>query len=40
MVGSLSVGIAVTVVAYAFINAVMFKDFPGITDQKRLLKLR
>ena len=36
VVGSLSVGIAVTLVAYAFINASMFKDFPGITDQARL----
>ena len=34
--GSLAVGIAVTVVAYAFINAWLFKDYPGVTDPKRL----
>jgi putative ABC transport system permease protein len=39
VVGSLCVGIAVTVVAYAFINAWMFRDFPGITDQKRLVQV-
>ena len=39
VVGSLSVGIAVTVVAYAFINAWMFRDFPGITDQERLVNV-
>ncbi|MEX2272584.1 MAG: ABC transporter permease [Vicinamibacterales bacterium] len=39
VVGSLAVGIAVTVVAYAFINAWMFKAYPGITDQKRLLNV-
>lgn len=37
VVGSLAVGIAVTVVAYAFINAWLFKDSPGVTDQKRLM---
>lgn len=36
VVGSLAVGIAVTVVAYAFINAWLFKDYPGVTEQKRL----
>lgn len=39
VVGSLAVGIAVTVAAYAFINAWMFKAYPGVTDQKRLLNL-
>jgi putative ABC transport system permease protein len=39
VVGSLSVGITVTIVAYAFINAWMFRDFPGITDQKRLAEV-
>lgn len=37
VVGSLAVGIAVTVVAYAFINAWLFRDFPGITEQERLV---
>ena len=39
VVGSLAVGIGVTVVAYAFINAWLFKDYPGITDQKRMLNV-
>ena len=40
VVGSLSVGIAVTVVANAFVNALLFRDFPGITDQKRLVEVQ
>ena len=39
VVGSLAVGIGVTVVAYAFINAWLFKDYPGVTDQKRMLNV-
>ena len=39
VVGSLAVGIAVTVVAYAFVNAWLFRDFPGVTDQKRLVEV-
>lgn len=39
VVGSLAVGIAVTAVAYAFINAWMFKDYPGVSDQRRLLTI-
>jgi putative ABC transport system permease protein len=39
VVGSLAVGIAVTVVAYAFINAWLFKAYPGVTDQQRLLNV-
>jgi len=37
VVGSLAMGIAVTVAAYGFINAWLFKDYPGITDQQRLI---
>ena len=39
VVGSLAVGMAVTVVAYAFINAWLFKAYPGVTDQQRLLNV-
>ena len=39
VVGSLAVGIAVTVAAYAFINAWLFKDYPGVTDQESLLNI-
>ena len=39
VVGSLAVGIGVTVAAYAFINAWLFRDYPGITDQKRMLNI-
>lgn len=37
VVASLAAGIAVTVMAYAFINAWTFRDYPGVTDQERLL---
>lgn len=39
VVGSLAVGIGVTVAAYAFINAWLFRDYPGVTDQKRMLNI-
>ena len=39
VVGSLAVGMAVTVVAYAFINAWVFKAYPGVTDQQQLLNV-
>ena len=39
VVGSLAVGIGVTVMAYAFINAWLFKDYPGVTDQQRMLNV-
>ena len=39
IVGSLAVGIAVTVVAYAFLNAWLFRDLPGVTDQERLVSI-
>jgi hypothetical protein len=37
VVGSLAVGIAVTVVAYAFLNAWLFRPLPGVADQERLV---
>jgi predicted permease len=39
IVGSLAVGMAVTIASYAFINAWMFKDYPGITHQDRLVNV-
>lgn len=39
IVGSLAVGITVTVVASAFTNAWLFEDYPGVADQARLLRL-
>jgi predicted permease len=39
IVGSLAVGMTATMVAYAFINAWMFKDYPGIAHQDRLFNL-
>ena len=39
IVGSLGVGIAVTVVAYAFINAWLFKPYPGVSHQSRLVSV-
>ena len=39
IVGSLAAGIAVTVVAYAFINAWLFREFPGLSQQNRLVDL-
>ena len=39
IVGSLAVGMAVTIASYAFINAWMFKDYPGVTNQDRLVDL-
>ncbi len=37
VVGSLAVGIGVTVVAYAFINAWLFKGYPGVGNQDWLV---
>jgi predicted permease len=39
VVGSLTVGIAVTIVAYAFLNAWLFRPLPGVADQARLMTL-
>lgn len=39
VVGSLAVGITVTVVASAFTNAWLFKGYPGVADEARLLRL-
>ncbi|MEZ5316360.1 MAG: ABC transporter permease [Vicinamibacterales bacterium] len=39
VVGSLAVGIGVTVVGSAFTNAWLFRAYPGVTDQQRLVDL-
>jgi len=39
VVGSLAIGMAVTIAALALLNAVMFSPFPGITDQPRLVRV-
>lgn len=36
---SLSVGIGANVVAFSFINAIMFRPFDGVTDQHELVKV-
>jgi predicted permease len=37
VVGSLAVGLAITVAAMAFIHALMAGGYPGVTDQQRLV---
>ena len=39
VVGSLSLGIASMVAAFTWINAIMFRPFPGVTDQDRLVRI-
>jgi predicted permease len=39
-VGSLAIGITVTIAALAFLNAAMFLPFPEVSDQKRLVRVR
>ena len=39
VIGSLSMGLAVTIVAFAFINGALLRPFPGIRDQHRLVTL-
>jgi putative ABC transport system permease protein len=39
VVGSLAIGMAVTIAALALLNAVMFSPFPGITDQPGLVRV-
>ena len=39
VVASLSVGIAVTATAFIFLNATLFRPFPGIVEQDRLVVL-
>src|SRR5262245_38567706 len=37
--GSLSLGLAATIVAFAFINGALLRPFPGVRDQDRLVTL-
>lgn len=39
MIGSLSVGMAVAIAALAFLNALLFRPFPAVTDQERLVRV-
>ena len=39
VIGSLAAGIAVTATAFMFLNASLFRPFPGIVDQDRLVVL-
>jgi predicted permease len=37
--GSLAVGMAVTITTLAFLNALLFRPFPAVTDQERLVRV-
>jgi predicted permease len=39
VIGNLSLGLAATIVAFAFINGAMLRPFPGVRDQHRLVML-
>jgi predicted permease len=39
VVASLAVGLAVTVAAVAFVNAMLFGSYPGVVDQHQLIQL-
>ena len=39
VIGNLSLGLAATVVAFAFINGALLRPFPGVRDQDRLVTL-
>jgi predicted permease len=39
VVGGLAIGLAVTVAAIAFVNALMFGSYPGVRDQHRLVQV-
>jgi putative ABC transport system permease protein len=39
VIGSLAIGMAVTIAAFALLNAVMFSPFVGITNQARLVRV-
>jgi macrolide transport system ATP-binding/permease protein len=39
MIGSLSLGLAGTIVAFAFINGALLRPFPGVRDQDRLVEV-
>jgi hypothetical protein len=37
VIGNLSLGLAATIVAFAFINGTLLRPFPGVRDQDRLV---
>src|SRR5262245_30897389 len=39
VIGSLSLGLAATIVAFAFINGAVLRPFPGVRNQDRLVTL-
>jgi predicted permease len=39
VIGSLSLGLAATIVAFAFINGALLRPFPGVEDQDRLVEV-
>ena len=39
VIGNLSLGLAATIVAFAFINGALLRPFPGVRDQDRLVTL-
>jgi hypothetical protein len=39
VIGSLSLGLAATIVAFAFINGALLRPFPGVQDQERLVEI-
>jgi predicted permease len=39
VIGNLSLGLAATIVAFAFINGALLRQFPGVRDQPRLVTL-
>jgi predicted permease len=39
VIGNLSLGLAATIVAFAFINGALFGSFPGVQDQHRLVEV-
>jgi hypothetical protein len=39
VIGSLSLGLAATIVAFAFINGALLRPFPGVRDQDRVVTL-
>lgn len=39
VIGSLGLGVAAMIAAFTFVNALMFRPFPGVTEQDRLVRI-
>lgn len=39
VVASLAIGMAVTIAAFAFLNALLFRPFPGVAQQEQLVRI-